>query len=197
VFKSSEARFYLPFFFDCGRSPNYERLTPLPYAARCGCPSLKAGGRSFSSVLKLDFGRGCPMFVPHGRTWGFSGGPFVEKWWHCFSPLALLHPRELSALFAASESHPKPNPPAKKVYRRNPLQSANFMVILLCRGLRGSQRPIPSAERPRTGSLPLPVGTVAWLARRISWLGLARGKEARIEGEARNDGTERRTAQPG
>jgi hypothetical protein len=166
VFKSSEARFYLPFFFDCGRSPNYERLTPLPYAARCGCPSLKAGGRSFSSVLKLDFGRGCPMFVPHGRTWGFSGGPFVEKWWHCFSPLALLHPRELSALFAASESHPKPNPPAKKVYRRNPLQSANFMVILLCRGLRGSQRPIPSAERPWAGK---PSGCPP-----APWRGLAR-----------------------
>jgi hypothetical protein len=42
----------------------------------------------------------------------------------------------------------KPFPTATKVYRRNHLQSANFVVILLCRGLRGSQEQIPSAERP-------------------------------------------------
>jgi hypothetical protein len=31
-------------------------------------------------------------------------------------PFALFHPRELSALFAAAESRPKPNPPAKKKF---------------------------------------------------------------------------------
>jgi hypothetical protein len=45
---------------------------------------------------------------------GFSGGPFAEEWWRRFSPFALFHPREPSALFAATESHFKPNPSAKK-----------------------------------------------------------------------------------
>jgi hypothetical protein len=43
-------------------------------------------------------------------------------------PFALFHPRDLSASFASTESHSKPNPSTKKVYRRNHLQSANSMV---------------------------------------------------------------------
>jgi hypothetical protein len=33
---------------------------------------------------------------------GFSGRPFVEEGWRCFSPFALFHLRELSALFASA-----------------------------------------------------------------------------------------------
>jgi hypothetical protein len=36
-------------------------------------------------------------------------------------PFALFHPRELSALFASSESHSKPNSPAKKSLQAQPL----------------------------------------------------------------------------
>ncbi len=48
----------------------------------------------------------------------------------------------------APSSHFQSNPAAKKVYRRNHLQSSYSVVILLASTLRGWQDQISSAERP-------------------------------------------------
>jgi hypothetical protein len=94
-------------------------------------------------------------------------------------------PRRTALKAISNPTHPS----TKKVYRRNHLQSVNFMVILFM-----SRSPRDQKQIPLGGATPDRKPSACRQHCGVAWLGR---KEARIEGEARNDGTERRTAQPG